>query len=363
MRTFVTALLLVTLGPSSQALEIRRVGADRLQTKSPMTKPLSVRFELSEPASTELRIFDARDYLIRRVQSAGALAAGSHDLEWDGKDDSGRPVPPGAYRYLLAARSSDGVEVVYDLSDLTGGRPLRARQVEWEAKEGQISYVLPGPAIVSVRIGLRNDGPLLRTLVDWLPRPAGPNREAWDGLDSSGVIRLSEHENREIAVSAFALSDNTILVGETREPALFVDLGDARPLARSRSNEGPPRRGNPSIQPAHERGDIEIALTLVEPGGNDADGLPVVSGKVPIRLTVDESDQRRTANRRFEAAFFVDGLKVFENEIGFFPMTWYWDATHINPGVHYVTANLIGYEGNFGMSTLRLRVRAEGEGG
>ena len=49
-------------------------------------------------------------------------------------------------------------------------------------------------------------------------------------------------------------------------------------------------------------------------------------------------------------------LPVFENETGFLPMTWNWDTSNASPGIHYLTANLRGYEGNFGMATVKVRV-------
>ena len=56
-----------------------------------------------------------------------------------------------------------------------------------------------------------------------------------------------------------------------------------------------------------------------------------------------------------------DGIFVFENETGFLPMTWNWDSTSVNPGTHYLTANLRGYEGNFGIATLKVDVEREGD--
>lgn len=340
------------------ALEILHVRSDRARTESPLERPVVVSFALSEPASARLRIYDARDLRVREIPGEGILGVGTHQLEWDGKAEDGTPVPPGAYAFVVAARSLEhgSVEVVHDLTDLTGGAAVRARQVSWSPSEGAIRYVLPTPSIVAVRVGLRGDGPLLRTVVDWLPRPAGPNSEPWDGMDSSGYIRLGAHDERDIAVSAYSLSDNSILVGRPAGKPEFVSVADDAAHRRPRASPGSVRRRSPAIQPADARRDIGITLRLVDHGDPDEDGVPRVRGRVPIQLTVAPDDQDRAVDRRFEAAFYVDGLKVFENEIGFFPMTWYWDAQHESPGVHYVTANLIGYEGNFGMSTLKLRV-------
>lgn len=61
--------------------------------------------------------------------------------------------------------------------------------------------------------------------------------------------------------------------------------------------------------------------------------------------------------RRFEPVFFVDGQFAFENEVGFVPMTWNFDPRSLNEGEHYLTVNLRGYEGNFGIATLKVLVQ------
>ena len=48
------------------------------------------------------------------------------------------------------------------------------------SKTGEIKYTLPEPASVRLRIGIRNGGPMLRTLLDWELREKGPHVEVWD---------------------------------------------------------------------------------------------------------------------------------------------------------------------------------------
>lgn len=67
--------------------------------------------------------------------------------------------------------------------DLSGARTFDPA----EGERGVIRYVLSAPALVRVRI-VDGDTPgiLLRTLVDWEPRPAGACSEVWDGRDAHG---------------------------------------------------------------------------------------------------------------------------------------------------------------------------------
>mgnify|MGYP005848888843 CR=1 FL=1 len=55
------------------------------------------------------------------------------------------------------------------------------------AETGAIRYTLTAPALVRLRIVDKGTpGIILRTLLDWAPREAGPHSETWDGRDAHG---------------------------------------------------------------------------------------------------------------------------------------------------------------------------------
>ena len=55
-----------------------------------------VHFELASDESVELTLFDLSGRQVRSLMK-GSLAAGSHDVAWDGIDNAGRPAAPGVY--------------------------------------------------------------------------------------------------------------------------------------------------------------------------------------------------------------------------------------------------------------------------
>jgi flagellar basal-body rod modification protein FlgD len=62
-------------------------------------------FTLAEDAAVcKIEIYDSANRLIWK-QDKGAIKAGTYELEWDGKDQAGKQVPDGAYRYEV--RTSD----------------------------------------------------------------------------------------------------------------------------------------------------------------------------------------------------------------------------------------------------------------
>ncbi len=331
---------------------IREVRTDRSAFDPDNNESLTVRFVIDKPSQVALSIFDGRDRLIWRNAPA-ALQAGDHALVWEGRDTQDQPVPPEAYTYTLSAKTVEG-EMVHDLSDVTGGELLNVQDTAWDPKTGMVSYRLDRPARVNIRFGLQG-GPYLRTLVDWVPRAAGVQSERWDGWDASHVLSLSGHPLLVTSIKAYSLSDNTVLVGKRPGRVTFANVPKDGARKKQASSDAKRMYFHPD-QPLETRGDITTLLTIEGGTTRDDEGRWVVSGKVPVRLNVAAADRERVLERRFEPVFYVDGTYVFETESGYLPLTWQWDTTTVNEGEHFITANVRGYEGNFGAATLKVWV-------
>ncbi|MEZ4654356.1 MAG: agmatine deiminase family protein [Candidatus Eisenbacteria bacterium] len=59
-------------------------------------------FTLAYPDQVELAVFDTQGRLVRSLL-VGQVSAGPHEVHWDGRDDAGRTLPAGVYRYRLRA--------------------------------------------------------------------------------------------------------------------------------------------------------------------------------------------------------------------------------------------------------------------
>ena len=70
---------------------------------NPFRRSTSVRFELSQPASVRLEIFDMRGARVAALWDGDVLPAGGHATTWDGRDHAGRLAPPGLYLVRLEA--------------------------------------------------------------------------------------------------------------------------------------------------------------------------------------------------------------------------------------------------------------------
>lgn len=356
------ALVSVFCGSLAQAgLQISHVNHTPQRFLPQKGEHVKVQYTLSESARVTLNIYDGRDLLIRTIQRKEDQAKGNNAIIWDGKDQFGEPVPPEVYHYTLSAISAKGEQVEYDLTDYSGGKPVKVHNIKWNEQKKIISYVLTDPARINIRIGLKNHGPLLRSVFNWVPRQAGENEEHWDGMDASNILDISRHPNKQININAYQISNNSIFVGEKSTKVTLISGLRSKPdwptKKRIKKKKHRKRMYRHSQQPIETRRDIVLKLSLPPGLERNKDGIPIVSGKVPILLNVAKEDRVMVLNRRSEPVFFLDGQFVFENEVGYLPMTWKMDTANINEGLHYVTANLLGYEGNFGIATIQFIVK------
>ena len=75
-------------------------GLNLRNVPNPFNPSTEFRFNLPREADTEIRIFDLRGALVRRI-SAGALPAGPATVRWVGRDDSGARAASGTYFFRL----------------------------------------------------------------------------------------------------------------------------------------------------------------------------------------------------------------------------------------------------------------------
>ena len=339
-------------------MQITHVRHDPRVLESPAGPKVTVAYRLNQAAAVTLDIYDPRDLLIRRLLTREKQAQGDHAAIWDGRDASGKWVLPNFYTYVIQAQAADGTTAVYDLSDVTGGRALQVPAAQYDPLLQQVSYVLSEAALVNVRIGLADGGPLLHTLLDWVPRTAGLQQEFWNGWDAQETLEIGRMQNYRIGVSAYVLPHNSIIVKTADRVNRPAFPAPAQPLVlRAGKARGRKQMYNHWQHPRDKCYDPVIHLDLLNHSQTDANGLPVIQGPVTLRLSVDQKDRPFIMDQRFEVVFYVDFIFVYEEELGYTPFNWQWDPHGSNDGVHHLTAMLRGYEGHFGTTTMKVFVK------
>jgi len=64
---------------------------------NPFNPATTIRYELSEPATVTLRIFDLAGRAVRTLVNGQSKIMGAHEVVWRGRDDTGRAAPGGVY--------------------------------------------------------------------------------------------------------------------------------------------------------------------------------------------------------------------------------------------------------------------------
>lgn len=109
--TAVTAILNELLGVTATGDETEAPQAHQLISSypNPFNAETSILFELPSTGEAILTIHDARGEIVRVLLSSG-LAAGSHALTWNARDNEGSELPSGVY--IASLKSSAGQSTV-----------------------------------------------------------------------------------------------------------------------------------------------------------------------------------------------------------------------------------------------------------
>lgn len=218
------------------------------------------------------------------------------------------------------------VEIPAEFAMSSQFREVFVKDTSYDAKTGEVAYALAEPALVRIRIGIPEGGPLLRHLLDWEYRDAGRHVEVWDKKDDTGQIDFSQMNNAFIVVACIApgekqdsREENSVIRGYRRSP--------------------------------------KVTVTFPESAGTTSEGVPVVSGNVPVRVTVAGEDIEWLRETKYEVGLYVDYTFLAEDEQGTNPFTYYLDTRGLNEGRHSITANIIGYTGEVGTVSIPVYVR------
>ncbi len=203
-------------------------------------------------------------------------------------------------------------------------KEILATDVGFNLATGEIKYTLPEAALVRVRIGIGNGGALLRTLIDWEYREAGPHTEIWDRKDAFGTIDFS-HRPDVMAVLACIPADETVRTKYSGKVRGF------------------------RLSPKFE-------VMFPESKATTGEGLPIVSGVVPVRVVVDEKDKAWLTETKYEMVLFVDEAFLTEGEQGISPFNYMLDTRSFNNGPHVLTVNLASFSGEIGTKSFKIYV-------
>ena len=351
MPIFILLMLCVGKGHAENTLAITKVSASRVYDMDNSSN-FSIGFHTNKPALINLAIYDEDDVLVRELKSNGMLNSGEHSFNWDGISLSGRRVTSGHYVYTVSATDEKGYKVIHDLTDITGGNQVVAENLHYDSESGLLNYSLSHTARLFLRAGLEN-GFVVKTLINNELVAAGHHTITWNGWDDNQVISLKENPKLRFYGRGFKVSKNSFFVKNNAGSDTKVERQSDIFRSPLKKPKGLDRHFYHSPKDCR---DVKIVFSLPEALPKSKDGLPVVSGAVPLRVTLSLADSIRMESERAEISFFINDQLLYENEISYFPYTWNWEPKVLPGGVHYLTAFIAGFGEHYGSSTVKFEL-------
>jgi len=186
-----------------------------------------------------------------------------------------------------------------------------AYELEFNPETGEIKYTLPGPALGRIRIGLQPGGPVIRTLFDWEYRDAGSHVEIWDRKDASGKIDYTGNPKLSVLLH-FVKTDS--------------------PLNKIRKSP-------------------DFSINFPE-SASSADGEVILREGIPVRVVLSNTSKEWLRKTRYEIAVYLDNVFLIEDEEANDPYTYWLRTRDINNGMHIITVNVVGYQGEVGAKSI-----------
>ncbi len=309
--------------------------------------------------TVEIHLYSPDGDRVRTLSTNTAVEAGLHRISWDGQDAQGTTVPDEAYVPVVRFMPAEGTAEEYDPREFSGGEELRIEpQVE---SSGQIHFQLERPARILARAGIRS-GPMMASMANWQVRGPGRNIIPWNGHDRDGLVNLLENDHLALLVTGYELPRHSILTSGNSELSYRAwrdahgwssEMPDFSDVVLERDGR---RVSRHFYLPRSADIDPRITLDLSEELPVNEAGIPVVSGPVTLRVNMHEEDRWAMQQSLYEVAFFIDQTFVSEEEQGYVPLSWRWNPAGLAPGVHVVTVNVSGFNGQVGVKSLKVAI-------
>jgi len=314
--------------------------------------------KITEAGTIEVSLYTADGDLVRTISGGKKENAGIYSITWDGIDANNTVVPDEAYTPVVIL-TTDKTTHIYDPRKISGGEEIKVNpQVN---NEGQIVFQLEKPARILARAGVKS-GPLMKSIVHWQVRNQGRNMIFWNGYDQDNLLKLVGNDQLALLVTGFELPQHAILTvgNKTLDYTIWRKKNEWLSSMPDLSNVTFERNGRRLSRHYYLPRSVDIkpriTLEIIDKLSKNKDGIPVVKG--PVALKVDMLDEDRWAMQQslYEVAFFVDNQFLSEEEQGYVPLTWRWNPAGLKPGIHLVTVNVSGFNGQVGVKSLQIEI-------
>jgi hypothetical protein len=319
----------------------------------------TITFYAAAAGTVRVTILDRDRYPIRRL-AARDVTPGLASFTWDGRDDGGAIVPDEAWNIRVELAGE-----IYDPS--LNFHPIveDPQPRTYSRSDGILAYTLARPSRVHIEAGQatlnpksgRNEGPMLKTIVNREPRVRGAVVEKWNGFDESGTIRVSDLPHFAVAVLAMSLPENSIITRGNRRESFLEYARRHRPaaalVARKRSTPAHHHEGLDAFE------DRSPTLQITPSASWDAGARAYTASRaVRIELKIEGINAAHFLAQPARMSVYVDEKRVLTRDHPPSPLVLSIPAESLTAGEHRIAVNWGSDYGPSAAGSFRLTVPA-----
>lgn len=314
---------------------------------------------LARAGKLNLEVIDRDGYRVRMVANGIAAPAGKSLYDWNGRDDAGALVANEAYS-LHAVWTGAGERFEYLPANVVADMvqvPVRY----YSRQTATVVYDLPVASRVHLQAGTskrnaktgRDEGPVMKTVVNREPRAAGRIAEHWTGLDESGSVYVPDLPSFVMAVATTPLPENAIIVtgNATRS---FLDQVARRSGASGLHWDGP----HAHHQRLEAREDVSPPLKIepLNAHWSESDRAWLVDDRVlRLRVSVTGPVAQTFAAQPARIYRFADGRLLGDSRVKDGAAAVEIASDELRPDGSLVTLNWLSEYGGVAANTIRVR--------
>jgi hypothetical protein len=314
----------------------------------------TISFHLDEACTVNLFICNVKGDIIRNIVTNEAMTPGEHTETWDGIDDNIYPADNGLYFPILQCKSKRKGRFTYNPSAESWGEEITPEDFNYNTSNEELTFETSQTAFARLRVGLKDGGPVYKTLAPWQLWLPGKHSVQWNGKDRQDFKSVLGKENLSYSFDAFSLPTNSITVFNP-EPAKSIYQPQYKQFPIQ-----PPKGGRLSYfsLEADSQGEEPELMVDLTKSKKDWRGRTVLKGDVLYNITFADLDKKAsTLKAGSELIIYVDDTYVIENPIDSLPATIGFDSRKFSNGKHEVTINLLTTDDRAGISIHNVMIK------
>jgi hypothetical protein len=326
-----------------------------------------LRFTLPEPADVTVTMHDPDGRLVKTLLEKQSLRQGLNRVAWDGRDEAGVIVPDEAYYPVFELTTEKGKSSVVDPTTFSGGEVIEGLEGKWDEEQQAVRFVLPTAGRARVIAGIA-DGPMLASIADSEPYIAGLQIIPWDGMDSSGLIKVTDQTGWRIRIDAFTLPQWSIITqgNESTDFSSYVrnrlgEDGQDVPGYRFLEVKKTPRTATEAkLSPFAFQSRLldqcpEFSISAASAASQE---IPVITkDHAEILVELDELSRKLLNEVRFEIVYYLNFTRLGEEEQAYSPMKFLLPVEGMENGRYILTVNVASLTGQVGAESMEIEIQ------